>query len=174
MSNFIPNSFQTPNVYIDAVMPLLLPHEFVVLSYAVRRIYGFNKRQDRIALSQFTDGTVSGDGHNYDYGTGLSVGTVRKAIDVLIGFKLLIKVADNDTRRNEGALYELQLDQDAVDWDGLKLRAAKRSSNMVAKMEKVRNAKPAMPQTPLCGTVPPPLCGTVPPPLCGIATQNTV
>jgi hypothetical protein len=36
MALLIPNSFQTPNAYVDQYMPLLTPEEWVVLSYVVR------------------------------------------------------------------------------------------------------------------------------------------
>lgn len=48
-SALIPNSFQMPNLFTDRLMHLLKPEEFLVLSYATRRIYGFRKRQDRRA-----------------------------------------------------------------------------------------------------------------------------
>ena len=50
-STFVPNSFQTPNDYVDEIMPYLTGEEFKVLIYAVRRILGFQKRQDRTSLS---------------------------------------------------------------------------------------------------------------------------
>ncbi len=72
-SEFIPNSFQTPNVYIDRFMHLLTAEEWKVLSYAVRRIFGFQKRSDRISLSQFMHGTRSTlNDVQLDYGTGLT------------------------------------------------------------------------------------------------------
>ena len=59
MSDLRPNTFQTPNEYVDKYLYLLTSDECKVLLYAVRRIFGFNKDQDRIAVSQFADGLVS-------------------------------------------------------------------------------------------------------------------
>ena len=42
-SDFIPNSYQTPNAYIDKYLHLLTGEEWKVLSYAIRRILGFQK-----------------------------------------------------------------------------------------------------------------------------------
>ena len=72
MSEFIPNSFQVPNIYIDLFLAYLTPEEFKVLMYTIRRILGFeNKRgsrQDRISLSQFSGGIVAADGRALDEG----------------------------------------------------------------------------------------------------------
>jgi hypothetical protein len=119
----LPNSYQTPNLYVDRLMALLTPEEWKVLSYASRRIFGFQKRQDRISLSQFTDGTVAKDGKRYDLGTGLNAGTVRKCLAVLTHFRVMRLVSESDKRLNNGTEWELQTDPARVDWDGLELRA---------------------------------------------------
>jgi len=62
MSNFIPNSFQTPNAYVDQFMYLLSGTEYKVLCYLVRRIFGFQKRQDRVSIPQITQGIRKRDG----------------------------------------------------------------------------------------------------------------
>ena len=109
-SSFVPNAFQTPNGYVDSVMPYLTGEEYKVLIYATRRILGFQKRQDRISLSQFTDGTRSKDGDVLDKGTGLSVGTVKTCLKSLSDFGLMVKVAPNDPKTNDGDMWALQLD----------------------------------------------------------------
>lgn len=123
-SDLIPNSYQTPNAYVDRFMFLLTPEEWKVLSYAARRIFGFQKRQDRISQSQFTHGTISkADGHQLDRGTGLSKPTVIKALNSLIAYHVMREVAKNDSHLNHGALYELELDSDKIDIAGLIERA---------------------------------------------------
>src|SRR5690349_17082408 len=113
-TSFVPNSFQTPNAFVDHVMPFLSGEEYKVLIYATRRILGFQKRQDRISLSQFTNGTVNKKGESLDYGTGLSLETVKKCLKSLVDFGLMVRVAENDTRTNEGTLWSLQ-------WNGRKV-----------------------------------------------------
>ena len=70
MSNFIPNSFQTPNAYVDQFMHLLSGPEYKVLCYLVRRIFGFQKRQDRVSMRQITSGIRNREGDFLDHGTG--------------------------------------------------------------------------------------------------------
>ena len=63
-----PDHTRVPNQLIDLVMPWLSSGEQACLMYIVRRTYGFalqagagqRKQWDRIALSQFIDGTSSG------------------------------------------------------------------------------------------------------------------
>lgn len=118
MSNFIPNSFQTPNAYVDQFMYLLSGPEYKVLCYLVRRIFGFQKRQDRVSIRQIGRGTQNRDGEFLDHGTGLSNASVVSALQNLIIFRLVRKVAENNWA-NEGAMYELQLDSAKVDCEGL-------------------------------------------------------
>lgn len=132
-TSFIPNSYQTPNAYCDRLMYLLTPAEWKVLSYAVRRIFGFQKRQDHISLSQFMHGTISrrrtdAPSEYLDRGTGLSKPAIQNALEALIRYRLIYKMADNDPRKNYGDLYALQLDYDQVDYAGLIERADSRSS----------------------------------------------
>lgn len=139
MSDLIPNSFQTPNAYVDRFMYLVTPEEWKVLSYAARRIFGFQKRQDRISQSQFTHGTVSTkDGSHLDHGTGLSKPAVIKALQGLIEYRIMIKVANNDKRFNEGVLYELQLDSDQIDIAGLIERANRANHIALTRTETAR------------------------------------
>src|SRR5262245_18723533 len=100
-SNWIPNSFQTPNAYVDQLMALLTPEEWKILSFACRRIYGFNKyhHQDHISISQFTDGIKSSfTGNILSLGTGLCKETVKKCLASLAKFRVMLKVADNDRK----------------------------------------------------------------------------
>ncbi len=116
-----PKFFMTPNIYVDVLMPLLTPEEFMVLMFAVRRTLGFHKRQDRISLSQFCTGTVK-YGEAKDDGTGLSVNSVRNALKKLEQYKILTKVEDNNPLTNEGSLYEIQFSSKVIEWNELEKR----------------------------------------------------
>lgn len=122
MSDFIPNSYQTPNAYVDKLMAFLTPSEWLVLSYMSRRIFGFNKRKDRIALSQLERGTRDKEGNQLDYGTGLGREANIKALAGLKKYNLVVEVAKNNPKVNKGACYSLQLDFAKVDVAGLKAR----------------------------------------------------
>ena len=82
-----PDHTRVPNQLIDLVMPWLSSGEQACLMYIVRRTYGFalqagagqRKQWDRIALSQFIDGTSSG-GYVLDLGCGLSRPAVIAAL----------------------------------------------------------------------------------------------
>lgn len=121
-SAFIPNSFQNPNIYVDRCMAFLTNNELRVLVYMVRRIFGFQKREDRISLSQITDGLVTKQGVRLDYGAGLSRPAAIKAIAGLTHFRLVLELDENDPITNEGKLYGLELDEDCVDFAGLEKR----------------------------------------------------
>ncbi len=116
----LPNSFQTPNAYIDDLLALLSPEEFKVLIYAARRIFGFNRHADHISLAQFCEGTRGADGRHLDYGTGMNIKTVRAALATLCGFGVLLRQGEGGGA--EAAMYELQLDADAINWAGLEAR----------------------------------------------------
>lgn len=124
MTDFIPNSFQTPNDYVDRFLHLLTPEEWKVLGYSIRRIFGFNKTSDRISLSQYENGLKDKDGKQLDHGTGLSRPTIVRALRSLEEFGLQVEVEPNDPRKNEGACYTLQLKADKVNVAGLEARAA--------------------------------------------------
>lgn len=119
--SMLPNSFQTPNVVVDRLLWLLSGDELKIVAYVNRRTMGFQRRQDRISLAQFTEGTRSYSGEVLDYGTGLTKDTVRKALRALLKFGVIVETADND-RRNRGKEYALELDMSRIDWDGLKTR----------------------------------------------------
>ena len=123
MTTFIPNSFQTPNAYVDQFMHLLSGPEYKVLCYLVRRIFGFQKRQDRVSMRQITSGIRNRDGDFLDHGTGLSVAGAYAALQGLIENGLVRKVANNNIN-NEGILYELQLDPSKVNVAGLEQRVS--------------------------------------------------
>lgn len=101
------NFVQFPNFYMDRVMALLSSEEWKILSYFVRRTYGFHKMKDRISLSQFIDGIKSSEGEYLDHGTGLARNTVRKGIDLLAKAKI-IKILEKSPGGRKTTLYEIQ------------------------------------------------------------------
>jgi hypothetical protein len=136
---FIPNSFQVPNIYIDEYLHLLSNSEAKVLLYAIRRIFGFQKRTDRISISQFCDGIQDSEGNQLDYGTGLSKATVISSLNKLIEYGLIIKVADNN-KKNEGCLYQLSAMPD-VDDEAMIQDQQEKQKEYDERMEKARAAK---------------------------------
>lgn len=118
-SEFIPNTYQKPNLYVDQYMAFLTANEWKVLDYAIRRIFGFNKREDRISISQFCDGTKDKDGNHYDYGTGLSRGTVISILNALVEFGFLIIVSPHDKKQNMAPKYSLQIDSEKIDIEAI-------------------------------------------------------
>ncbi len=122
-NGFIPNSFQTPNILVDRVMPLLKPEEYVALSFAVRHILGWEdkiaRRRARISLSMFQQ-------------CGLPVNTLRTALDALDRFRILRRIGPPT---QDGQLWELAFNQPDIDWEGLKQRKARKTA-----MEKKRTA----------------------------------
>src|SRR5262245_9191416 len=100
MSKVIPNSFQTPNLYIDRLMPLLTDPELRILIYMTRRIIGFHKREDAISLSQFTDGIVLRTGERLDYGAGVSKDAARSALASLTKFNVIVMAKPYDQAKN--------------------------------------------------------------------------
>lgn len=150
MSDFIPNTFSTPNAYVDRFMHLLTGEEYKVLSYMARRIFGFQKRQDRISMSQMETGQTGRDGDKLDYGTGLSHEGIRTALSALQRFKLVAQVAPADHARQIAALWELQLESAAVDVAGLELRLVeKRASNKNRTQKALKKRHPLSPTDPV-------------------------
>jgi hypothetical protein len=141
MSDFIPNSFQVPNAYIDRIWHLLTPPEQSVLIYMARRIFGFGRRQDRISLSQFTGGTRSRkDGRALDGGTGLGRAALETALSGLSQFCLVRVVEPAVPAQQLAPLYELQLDSGQIDLAGLESRFEAKKEVGRAKIERMKEA----------------------------------
>lgn len=84
-----PNHTQIPNDYLDMFMPHLSGAEWKCLCYIARRTFGFQKRADQIAFSQFENGITTKDGKILDYGTGLSRPKISESLHRLIEVGLL-------------------------------------------------------------------------------------
>lgn len=143
-SRFIPNSFQVPNIYVDELFKLLDAEEKVMVMFACRRIFGWQKRSDRIAASQWVEGC------------DLHMDTVTSRLKSLEQFRILIKVNENNPHFNKGPEWALQLDDSLVDWQGLAARKAEKANKNKARIEAARQkAAENKAQTPPCRTVPP-------------------
>lgn len=74
-----------PNEILDYYMAGLSGAEYKVLSYIVRKTFGYNKgdKGDKIPMVQLINGTIKANGEHQDYGTGLSERSIREAVKSL-------------------------------------------------------------------------------------------
>lgn len=137
----IPNTFQHPNIFIDKLMYYLTPEENVVLTFAVRRILGFQtnimSRKDNISLSQFVDGITASDGSILCHGCGLGTDSVRKALEALCLFKVLVPTTEKPDPR-KGQEYWLQDNENIIDWAALEARKSAKKQIEYQRTEKAR------------------------------------
>ncbi|RPH61992.1 MAG: hypothetical protein EHM81_03125 [Chloroflexi bacterium] len=124
-SKILPNSFQTPNFFVDDCMALLTGNEFKCLSFLARKTFGWQKRSDRISKSQIMAAT------------GLANETVDKAMHALVGFGLVLRTAENNPQ-NTGTEWALQTDDSRVRFDLLLERQEKSTEAQRQKTEKGR------------------------------------
>ncbi|HSH78592.1 MAG TPA: replication protein [Herpetosiphonaceae bacterium] len=73
-----------PDEAFDELMADLSGSEWKVLSYIIRRTFGFKKQSDDISLSQIANGITTAGGRRLDHGTGLSKPSVIAAVKVLV------------------------------------------------------------------------------------------
>lgn len=173
-SEFIPNSFQTPNIYVDSYLHLLSGEEWKVLTYAIRRILGFNKRSDRISLSQFSEGIVNRQGVRLDYGCGLNVDTIRTITANLCEYGFLIRLQENDPHLNTGPEYGLQLDDTKINLSAILQRKTMKEKANQVRTKRARNTlKGKRQQYPLLSdNTTPPIVGQYSPPIVGQTHNN--
>jgi hypothetical protein len=138
----LPNTFQHPNIFIDRLMYYLTAEENTVLTFAVRRILGFQEnissRKDNISLSQFVEGIKSTkDGTPLSMGCGLKKSAVTNALNNLEKFKILIPTTDKPDPR-KGQEYWLQEDELAIDWDVLEARKQEQLDKARRRTKKAR------------------------------------
>jgi len=133
-NEFIPNSFQVPNILVDRVMPLLKPEEYVALSFAVRHILGWEdkiaRRRARISLSIFQQ-------------CGLPRSTLRKVLDELDRFRILRRIGPPT---QDGQLWELAFDDPDIDWAALEERKARKAEVEKKRTRAARQAQRAKQQ----------------------------
>ncbi len=106
-----PNTTSFPNFYMDWLMAYLTGEEWKVLSYIVRRTFGFHDEDIRkgIAVSIIANGFTSPkDGRQLELGTGLSTATICKAVDYLEELGLIIVTK----RMGAPALYQINFGDD--------------------------------------------------------------
>lgn len=124
MSTFIPNSFQHPNIYVDALMHLLTPEENLCLTFAARQILGWDESRNtlraKIAFSVFESG-YSVQGTQVCHGTGLSHGTVLKCVNALVEYGIL-NICSDPKKSPKGIEYEINFDSTRIDWVRLRKR----------------------------------------------------
>ena len=151
MSDFIPNSTQVPNLYIDRLMALLSGDEWKVLSYVARRTFGFQKRKDRISANQISDGLVERKtGKRLDYGTGISRGTALKILADLKSYSVLKETAPSIKQKNISTEWALNLDSTTVNWNGLEER---QSQKLLINQGRTKRARAKIKSSTLvCGT----------------------
>lgn len=122
----IPNSFQHPNMLVDQLSYYLTAEEEKVLNKALREILGWHnriaERKAPISLSVFVDGKTDENGERLCLGCGLSINTVRAALDGLHKYRILVKLG---RATQEGQVYWIQEDPDQIDWQGLAQRREK-------------------------------------------------
>ena len=92
--DYIPNSTQIPNDFIDLLNPRLPEAEARCITYICRRTYGFHKKIDRISLSQFTHGITNKDGKRLDFGVGMTNAPVVEALKNLVNSEAIFKIKD--------------------------------------------------------------------------------
>jgi hypothetical protein len=133
--------------YIDIFMPFLTEPEWKVLCYLIRHN---SCRSARFTLSEFSKGHVAKDGKRLDYGTGLSKNACRKALKSLCSLELIIELAPNEPKHNEGKLYAAQLDILKININFLKERfAEKMQRNQKRTKEARKSTKVAVLKSPL-------------------------
>lgn len=97
-----PNFTQIPNVFFDEIYSKLGFAELKVLLYIMRRTYGFQKKTDKISLTQFENGI-----DKLDTGTGLARKNIISALSSLEEKKIVIK-----NKNKYITSYSLYLDSD--------------------------------------------------------------
>ena len=139
----IPNTFQTPNLYVDRLMHLLTPQEVVVLLFATREILGWHDkiegRRSHISYSVFTEGKIDKTGARWSWGCGLGNNAVMKALKALHAFGILTK--EGDATGPLGQRYHIQDDGDKIDWKGLETRQQEKKKRDKARIEKARGSR---------------------------------
>src|SRR3990167_1493027 len=132
---FIPNSFQTPNAYVDeGIIALLTGDETKLLFIAIRHILGWADkrvtRQDNISLSQFQKSS------------GLARKTVIESMRRLARFNIVRMVKQGSPQDNEATLWELNLGQHGdINLDKLEKRQDEQDGVNKMRIQKLNKAR---------------------------------
>lgn len=131
-SKIIPNTFQTPNLLAaddGSLMSYLTGNEVKCYLVIVRKIFGWNKKTDRISKSQIMSIT------------GLGEATVESCMESLVHFGLVLRVAENNPNKNYGVEWELQLQDTQIRWDALADRLANKAVKSKKQTEIARSVR---------------------------------
>ena len=138
----IPNSFQHPNFYIDVLDQYLTPDESKVLTHAIREILGFQNsitdRKKRISFHTFLKGKEVNDKKVYG-GVNLSSPKLKKALDSLHHFKILVKTGNHN--HPKGQMYGLTEDTTQIEWELLFDRKSTMKVKGQKRMKKARTVQ---------------------------------
>lgn len=116
-SKIIPNTFQTPNALAsdhNSIMSVLTGNEVKCYLAIVRKIFGWGKQSDRIPKKQIMNIT------------GLGEEAVETCMAALVGYGLVLRVAENHPKKNYGVEWALQTDDTRIRWDLLFSRVEER------------------------------------------------
>ena len=119
-SKIIPNTFQTPNAFTDEIMAFLTGNETKCYMVIVRKTMGWNKKSDNIAKAQIMSIT------------GLGEDAVEECMASLVQFGLVLRLSENNPKKNYGVEWSLQMDDKAIQWSQLEQRASLRKGKKVA------------------------------------------
>lgn len=138
LTSFVPNSYSTPNAFVDQLMHLLEPKEWVVLSYVCRHILGWKdkiaSRTGALSISMIVDGFETSKGERY-HGCGLGKSTVLTALASLAKYKIVVKVGKPT---KAGQYYRVPDDDSGIDYAGLQKRVLDKIPKSQARTEKAR------------------------------------
>ena len=127
-NKIIPNSFQTPNFFVDECMAYLTGNEIMCVIFLARKTFGWQKRSDRISKSQIIQAT------------GLNAETIDSCMEALVRSGIVLRVQENNAR-NEGVEWALQLDDHGIRFDWLKQRKADRELKQQHRTQKAREVR---------------------------------
>jgi phage replication O-like protein O len=140
-NRIIPNAYQSPNFYIDDLLPLLSGEEWKCMSFLIRKTLGWQKYSDRLAKSVIAKAT------------GLAEATVDRSMASLIEFGLALRVNPNNIN-HDGIEYSVQMYDEKINWDALegrKQKNAERNKNRTLSANKALKIKiaaaPSVPHT---------------------------
>ena len=122
-NKIIPNSFQTPNFFVDECMAYLSGNEIKCVIFLARKTFGWQKRSDRISKPQLIEAT------------GLNGETLDGCMNYLMTIGLVLRLHENNAR-NEGIEWALQLDDEKIRFDLLKERKAKQEETQQKRTQK--------------------------------------
>ncbi len=122
-ASLLPNTFQTPNLLVDRLMPLLLDSELRVVVFAYRHILGWtdtvSDRQAALSLSAFEHGFRGSPG------CGLGRKAIINALDSVASFGVLRKIG---TPGPKGQRWGIPEREDEINWSKLQQRMADRKA----------------------------------------------